>query len=359
MLQHLDAADHRARRPASTGPADFIGLHFFSPVDKMPLVEIIRGERDLRRGAGQGATTSCQQIRKTPIVVNDSRGFYTSRVIGTMVNEGLAMLGRGRAPGVARAGRDPGRLPGRHAAALRRAQHGADGQDRARPPRDAAERDGHAVRRAPGDGGRRHDDRGSAGPRGSRARASTTTTRPARAQRLWPGPGRDVPGRRRAGPVRRTCKDRLLFVEALETAKCFEEGVIESAAAANIGSIMGIGFPPLTGGAAQFMNGYDGTHRPVGLAGFVARADELAETYGDRFRADGVPARAGREGRVLPRLTSPAACRPDYWPSFLPHSVVALLTFLTVVGRRGLRVAVDDRGLRAGRRRRSRPCHFT
>ena len=79
----------------------------------------------------------------------------------------------------------------------------------------------------------------------------------------------------------------MLFAEALETAKCFEEGVIESAAAANIGSIMGIGFPPNTGGAAQYMTGYQDpadTDAPVGLAAFVARADELAERYGDRFR---------------------------------------------------------------------------
>ena len=79
-------------------------------------------------------------------------------------------------------------------------------------------------------------------------------------------------------------KDRMLFAEAIETAKCFEEGVIESAAAANIGSIMGIGFPPLTGGAAQFMTGYEGVDGTIGLTAFVARADELAETYGDRFR---------------------------------------------------------------------------
>ena len=75
-------------------------------------------------------------------------------------------------------------------------------------------------------------------------------------------------------------KDRLLFIEALETAKCFEEGVLTSAAAANIGSIMGIGFPPMTGGAAQFMTGYqdpDDADAPIGLAAFVARADELAD----------------------------------------------------------------------------------
>ena len=84
-------------------------------------------------------------------------------------------------------------------------------------------------------------------------------------------------------------QERYLFRMALETAACFAEGVIESAAAANIGSIMGIGFPPLYGGAVQYMQGYErpagsgdgGGHR--GLTGFVARARELAAAYGDRF----------------------------------------------------------------------------
>ena len=77
----------------------------------------------------------------------------------------------------------------------------------------------------------------------------------------------------------------MLFAEALETAKCFEEGVIESAAAANIGSIMGIGFPPMTGGAAQFMTGYEDPETgDLGLPAFVKRADALADKYGDRFR---------------------------------------------------------------------------
>ena len=78
-------------------------------------------------------------------------------------------------------------------------------------------------------------------------------------------------------------KERMLFAEALETAKCFDEGVITSAAAANIGSIMGIGFPPMTGGAAQYMTGYESASGEIGLAAFVARADELAAKYGDRF----------------------------------------------------------------------------
>ena len=80
-------------------------------------------------------------------------------------------------------------------------------------------------------------------------------------------------------------RDRMLFAEALETAKTFEEGVITSSAAANIGSIMGIGFPPQTGGAAQFMTGYEAADGEIGLNAFLKRADELAEKYGDRFQA--------------------------------------------------------------------------
>ena len=98
-------------------------------------------------------------------------------------------------------------------------------------------------------------------------------------------------------------KERMLFAEALETAKCFEEGVIESAAAANIGSIMGIGFPPNTGGAAQYMTGYQDPadpDAPIGLAAFVARADELAERYGDRFRPTDRLREMARNGESFP-----------------------------------------------------------
>jgi 3-hydroxyacyl-CoA dehydrogenase/enoyl-CoA hydratase/3-hydroxybutyryl-CoA epimerase len=104
---------------------------------------------------------------------------------------------------------------------------------------------------------------------------------------IWPGLAELFPVAAEQPPLR-DIKDRMLFAEALETAKCFEEGVIESAAAANIGSIMGIGFPPMTGGAAQFMTGYqdpEDPEGPIGLAAFLERADELAETYGERFRA--------------------------------------------------------------------------
>ena len=94
-------------------------------------------------------------------------------------------------------------------------------------------------------------------------------------------------------------KDRYLFIEAIETAKCFEEGVIESAAAANIGSIMGIGYPALTGGTVQFMQGYDG-RTGQGLTGFVARAHELADKYGDRFAPPSYLSEMAEKGESFP-----------------------------------------------------------
>jgi 3-hydroxyacyl-CoA dehydrogenase/enoyl-CoA hydratase/3-hydroxybutyryl-CoA epimerase len=256
-------------------PTDFIGLHFFSPVDKMPLVEIIRGEQTSDDAVAR-ALDVVMQIRKTPIVVNDSRGFYTSRVIGTMVNEGLAMLGEGVHPmSVERAATQAGYPVGtlqlsdelnmELMAKIAKATADAEGSAYVEHP-------GTAVVKAMLDAGRPGKLRGAGfydydenGKRG----------------KLWPGLAELFPSNDEPADID-DLKDRYLFIEALETAKCFEEGVIESSAAANIGSIMGIGYPPLTGGTAQFMHGYDGaTGR--GLPGFVERARQLAKLYGDRF----------------------------------------------------------------------------
>ncbi len=257
----------------------FIGLHFFSPVDKMPLVEIIKGKETSEKALAM-AFDVVQQIKKTPIVVNDSRGFYTSRVIGTQVMEGLAMLAEGCYPmSVERATTQAGYPVGvlqltdelnmELMAKIEKAS------------KDAAERDGTPYAQHPGvpvvakmiELGRSSRLKGAgffeydeAGKRGS----------------LWPGLKDEFPIAETQIPFA-DMKDRMLFAEAIETAKCFEEGVVTSAAAANIGSIMGIGFPPMTGGAAQFMAGYEGADGEIGLAAFVKRADELAATYGERF----------------------------------------------------------------------------
>ncbi len=257
-------------------PGDFIGLHFFSPVDKMPLVEIITG-RETSDQALAKAYDVVLQIRKTPIVVADSRGFYTSRVITTMLNEGLAMLSEGVHPvslerAATQAGYPVGPLQLCDELNLELMARIAKATS------DAAARDGIDLPPNPGDAVvRRMLALGRSGKLGG---AGFYEYADGRRTSVWPGLVSEFPPADERLPLR-DVQDRMMFVEAIETAKCFEEGVISSAAAANIGSIMGIGFPPLTGGLAQFMTGYsDG----VGLPAFVARADELAELYGDRFR---------------------------------------------------------------------------
>ncbi len=260
-------------------PADFIGLHFFSPVDKMPLVEIIRGEGTSDAALAR-AYDVVQQIRKTPIVVNDSRGFYTSRVIGFMINEGLAMLAEGVAPmsierAAMQAGYPVGPLQLADELNLELMTKIATAN------RAAAERDGHETPRVAADDviAAMID----AGRPSRLAGACFYDYAEGKRVGLWPELTSLFPVADEQPPLS-DIADRMLFAEALETAKCFEEGVITSAAAANIGSIMGIGFPANTGGAAQFITGYVAHDGSLGLAAFLARADELADRYGERFR---------------------------------------------------------------------------
>jgi 3-hydroxyacyl-CoA dehydrogenase/enoyl-CoA hydratase/3-hydroxybutyryl-CoA epimerase len=260
-------------------PADFIGLHFFSPVDKMPLVEIIKG-KETSDVALAKAYDVVQQIRKTPIVVNDSRGFYTSRVIGFMVNEGMAMLAEGVHPwSIERATSQAG-----YPAPVLQLSDELNLElmaKIAKASKEAAEREGKEY----GHPGLAVIDRMLEAGRAGRLRGAGFYDYDESGTRgsLWAGLSDLFPVAEKQIPFQ-DVKDRMLFAEALETAKCFEEGVIESSAAANIGSIMGIGFPPNTGGAAQFMTGYvDPQTGEIGLRAFVRRADELAAAYGDRF----------------------------------------------------------------------------
>jgi 3-hydroxyacyl-CoA dehydrogenase/enoyl-CoA hydratase/3-hydroxybutyryl-CoA epimerase len=261
-------------------PGDFLGLHFFSPVDKMPLVEIVRGQQT-SDAALAAAIDVVQQLRKTPIVVNDSRGFFTSRVIGTFINEGVAMLAEGAAPAsIEQASAQAGypapvlqlvdeltlTLMRKIREETRRGVEAAGGTWTPHPADAIVDRmvlDFERPGRSSGAGFYDYTD--------------------GRRTRLWPGLTEHFgPSRPDAIPAEAIpfgdMKERMLFAEALETAKCFDEGVITSVPDANIGSIMGIGFPPWTGGVVQFMIGY-----PGGLPGFVARAKELADRYGDRF----------------------------------------------------------------------------
>jgi 3-hydroxyacyl-CoA dehydrogenase / enoyl-CoA hydratase / 3-hydroxybutyryl-CoA epimerase len=255
-------------------PEEFVGLHFFSPVDKMSLVEVILGERT-NEATRQRALGVVRQLGKTPIVVNDSRGFFTSRVIGTFTNEGVSMLAEGiPAASIEQASNQAGypapvlalmdeltltlprKIRQETAAAIVAAggtwtPHGADAViDRMI---DEVGRPG----RSGGAGFYEYVDGKRAG--------------------LWPGLGQAFGGMRRDVPLPDLI-ERMLFVEAIESVKCLDEGVLTSVADANIGSILGIGFPGWTGGVLQYINQY-----PGGLAGFIARAEQLAERYGDRF----------------------------------------------------------------------------
>jgi 3-hydroxyacyl-CoA dehydrogenase/enoyl-CoA hydratase/3-hydroxybutyryl-CoA epimerase len=257
-------------------PADFIGVHFFSPVDKMPLVELIRGEKTVDETVYR-ALDFVKQIKKTPIVVNDSRGFFTSRVIGTFLNEGISMLAEGvPAPTIEQASSQAGypapvlRLSDELNMKLMRKIHDAT--------RDAVEASGgswvsHAADAVIDRMLDEFDRPGRLEGRGFYEYEEGRRTG------LWKGL-RDAfpPVRDPATLSLKDLEERMLFIEAIESVRCLEEGVIESVADANIGSIMGIGFPGWTGGVLQYINGYDG-----GLAGFVARARKLAERYGERF----------------------------------------------------------------------------
>ncbi len=261
--------------------ADFIGLHFFSPVDKMPLVEIIKGKRTGDEALAR-AFDLVRQINKTPIVVNDSRGFFTSRVIGHFINEGVAMVGEGIEPAsVEQAAAQAGypakvlslmdeltlTLPRKIRQETQRSVEEAGGDWTPHPAEAVIDRMVDEFGRTGRSGGAGFYDYGEDGKRG----------------RLWPGlrehftkPGYQIPFE--------DMQERMLFSEALDTVRLLEEGVLTSVADANIGSIFGIGFPGWTGGVLQYINGYDGgAGAGVGLPGFVARARELAERYGERF----------------------------------------------------------------------------
>jgi 3-hydroxyacyl-CoA dehydrogenase / enoyl-CoA hydratase / 3-hydroxybutyryl-CoA epimerase len=257
-------------------PEDFVGLHFFSPVDKMPLLEIVVGEKTSDATVAK-ALDIAQQIRTTPIVVNDSRGFFTSRVIGTFLNEAVAMVGEGVPPAsIEQAGSQAGypapplqlmdeltlTLPRKIREETKAGVEAAGGTWEPHPSEAVVDKmvvDFERKGRSTGSGFYDYDENG-------------------KRTGLWPGLAEHFGGQNMATPFA-DLQERMLFAEALETVKCFDEGVLRSVPDANIGSIMGIGFPAWTGGVSQYVDQY-----PGGVAGFVARANELADRYGERFR---------------------------------------------------------------------------
>ncbi|MFT6153287.1 MAG: 3-hydroxyacyl-CoA dehydrogenase/enoyl-CoA hydratase/3-hydroxybutyryl-CoA epimerase [Crocinitomicaceae bacterium] len=257
---------------ASKDDTKFIGLHFFSPVDKMPLVEIIKGENTSDETLAR-AFDYVLQINKTPIVVNDSRGFFTSRTFGTFVGEGLTMLSEGIHPqfiesAALQAGMPIGPLAiqdevsmalSRKVTSQTRLGLKAEGIDM---PISEAE----AVTSRMIDEFKREGKSAGAGLYDYPAKGK---------KKLWPGLIEHFV-KPEVTITLEEAKERILFRQSLETLRCYEEGVLTSVRDANIGSIFGIGFAPWTGGAIQYVNQY-------GVRKFYQRAEELTKQYGERF----------------------------------------------------------------------------
>ncbi len=268
---------------ASQRPQNFIGLHFFSPVDKMPLVEIIVGKQTSEETLARGFDYVLQ-IGKTPIVVNDSRGFYTSRVFGTYVMEGIAMLKEGvHSRSIEVAGLQAGMpMPplalqdevslslGLHVAEQTKKDLAAEGRPWTEHPGMSVVRQLCEIGRIGKKAGRGFYDYGDDG------------------KQLWPELTTLYPPAA-TQPPQRELIDRLMFAQANEAARCYEEGVLRSVADANVGSIFGWGFAPFHGGALQFINA-------MGAAAFVARARELAAKYGPRFEPAAVVVKMAENG---------------------------------------------------------------
>ena len=248
----------------------FIGLHFFSPVDKMPLVEIIKGNQTSAETLAK-AFDFVQQINKTPIVVNDSRGFFTSRVFGTYVTEGMALLQEGVPAQIIENAAKYLAMPVSPLAvsdevSISLARHIRD------EARKAAEKNRTDFVAHPADDVieamlDKFNRPGKAAGKGFYDYLETGK------KQLWPGLSAfEKPHNLSFTAV----QERLLFIQAIEAIRCFEEGVIESVADANIGSIMGIGFAPWTGGVLEYVN-------QCGVNAFYQRALMFAESYGERF----------------------------------------------------------------------------
>lgn len=253
---------------ALTKPEHFIGIHFFSPVDKMMLVEIIVGKQTSDYALAV-AIDYTRKIRKTPIVVNDSRGFYTSRCFGTYSSEGMELLKEGVNPVlIENAGKDAGMPVGPLAVT------------------DEVALDlvykiaGQGIQ----DGAIQEDDTSyqvakklvELGRAGKKAKAGFYEYAADKSKKLWPGLADLFP----LAPQQLTLdevKTRLLYRQAIEAVRCFEENVVRTKLDADLGSILGWGFPAYTGGALSFVDF-------VGIDTFVNTCDRLADQYGERFR---------------------------------------------------------------------------
>jgi len=257
---------------ASVRPKNFIGIHFFSPVDKMGLVEIIMGEQTSQEALAK-SIDYVLKIKKTPIVVNDSRGFYTSRCFGTFVQEGLEMMAEGIAPAIID---NVGRATGMPRGPLEMNDDVA---------LDLSYKIGEQTKKDLGD---KYEERPFAPVlekmvvelgRLGRKNGKGFYDYPENGQKtIWKGLADLMPVTTKDADqaLIQELRTRLLYRQAVEAARCFEENVITDPREADVGAILGWGFAPWTGGPISLIDG-------VGAKAFVETCDRLAQQYGKRF----------------------------------------------------------------------------
>lgn len=254
----------------SSRPDQFIGLHFFSPVERMPLVEVIRGVATSDAALAR-AMDYVAQLRMTPLVVNDSRGFYTSRVFQTFIHEGMAMLQDGVAPALIENAARMAGMPIGPLALLDEVtvelpwkivqQSIADLGDEYQQPcsYNVMQKMVEEIKRI-----------------GRRAGGGFYDYPTGGGRRLWAGLAEAFP-QALTQPYASELVKRFLYIQALETARCLEEGVLMHPADGDVGSVLAWGFPSWTGGTLSFID-------TVGIQAFVIECERLAKHYGDRFK---------------------------------------------------------------------------
>jgi 3-hydroxyacyl-CoA dehydrogenase/enoyl-CoA hydratase/3-hydroxybutyryl-CoA epimerase len=269
-------------------PANFIGLHFFSPVHRMPLVEIIVGKKTSPKTLAK-AFDFVRQIKKTPIVVNDSRGFFTSRVFATYLMEGLALLQEGQHPRAIESSGVQAGMPVGPLALMDEISLVLVLSIMEQTKKDFAKA-GKAYVPHPGDEVIIKMVNTFKRP-GKKGQKGFYEYPQEKEKHLWPELTRHFPPTSRE-LSQQEMMTRLMFIQAIEAARCYEESVIVSVAEANIGSIFGWGFAPFKGGVLQFINDY-------GVRSFVKKSKELAKTYGHRFNPPDILLKMAKKGDMF------------------------------------------------------------
>jgi 3-hydroxyacyl-CoA dehydrogenase / enoyl-CoA hydratase / 3-hydroxybutyryl-CoA epimerase len=270
---------------ASARPERFIGLHFFSPVERMPLVEIIRGARTGEEALAW-SMDFVRQIGKTPIVVNDSRGFYTSRVFSTYTREAVLMLADGVRPALIENGGKSAGMPMAPLALMDEVAISLIHQVAVQTAKDLGDKyRATAADRLIAEMVERQN------RPGRRAGKGFYDYPPDGSKRLWPGLSRLAP-EAAVQPALDEVKTRYLAIQALEAARCLEENVVTDPADADVGALLGWGFAPWTGGPLSYID-------MIGTGPFVELCDRLAQRHGERFLPNPMLRDLARRGSTI------------------------------------------------------------